>query len=155
MISSGASGTSYGPCSAIGTVWMTTVPFVIDQGLSHKYLPKRLVEVAEKAWPEERRHRFFRLLCAMGFAIASFQAFDHVNTELKKVRAQVGYIAGPLFRRRKAPRYETDGAVFPLITWQFFALSHPVRIWLKAFMTLRKALIGLPRARASIFRIVE
>jgi hypothetical protein len=74
-------------------VWVTTVPFVIDQGLNHKYLPKRLVELADSIWPEQQRHALLKWLCVIGFVVGSFQAFDHVNTELKNTRAQGGYIA--------------------------------------------------------------
>jgi hypothetical protein len=48
-------------------VWVTTVSFLIDQGLSHKYLPKRLIELADEYWPEGGRHQFFKWLCIIGF----------------------------------------------------------------------------------------
>jgi hypothetical protein len=54
---------------------------------------KQAVELADRFWPEERRHQFLKWLCVFGFAIGSFQAFDHVNADLKSVRAQPGYIA--------------------------------------------------------------
>jgi hypothetical protein len=69
-------------------VWITGAPFVIDQGLSHKYLPKRVVDLADKWWPPEGRHRILKWICAAGFVVASFQVFDNINTELKTVRAQ-------------------------------------------------------------------
>ena|ERR1700730_2192681 len=74
-------------------VWVTAVPFVIDQGLSHKFLPERAIEFADAIWPQDRRHRLLKWLCVIGFVVASFQAFDRVNTELKNARAQPGYVA--------------------------------------------------------------
>jgi hypothetical protein len=50
-------------------VWVTTVPFVIDQGLSHKFLPKRFVEWADRQWPPDQRHHVLKWLCVVGFEI--------------------------------------------------------------------------------------
>lgn len=69
-------------------VWITGAPFVIDQWLSPKYLPKRIVDFADKWWPPDGRHRVLRWLCAAGFVVASFQAFDQKNSELKTASAR-------------------------------------------------------------------
>ncbi len=70
-------------------VWITGAPFVIDQGLSSKYLPINFIRWVDEKWPETNRHRFFKWLCLVGFVIASFQAFDHVNQEVKRVSAEL------------------------------------------------------------------
>jgi hypothetical protein len=64
-------------------VWITAVPFVIDQGLSHRFLPKGLVDRVDQWWPPDQRHRVLKWLCAIGFVIATFQAFDQVNSKLR------------------------------------------------------------------------
>jgi hypothetical protein len=69
-------------------VWITGAPFVIDQGLSHKYPPKRFVDFADEWWPPDGRHKILKWICAAGFVVASFQAFDHVNGELKDARTK-------------------------------------------------------------------
>lgn len=69
-------------------VWITTVPFVIDQGLSQRFLPKWFVDRADELWPPDQRHRILKWLCAIGFVIASFQAFDEVNSKLRNEQAK-------------------------------------------------------------------
>jgi hypothetical protein len=69
-------------------VWITAVPFVIDQGLSHRFLPRGLVDWADRWWPPDKRHRVLKWLCAIGFVIATFQAFDEVNSKLRVEQAK-------------------------------------------------------------------
>jgi hypothetical protein len=70
-------------------VWVTGAPFVIDQGLSYKYLPKRAVEFADEWWPPEGRHRVLKWICVAGFVVASFQAFDQTNTKYKEADSKL------------------------------------------------------------------
>jgi hypothetical protein len=62
------------------------VPFVIDQVLSQKYLPKWLAEWTDAWWPPEKRHRVLKWLCVFGFVVASFQAYDNVNNRLREAQ---------------------------------------------------------------------
>jgi hypothetical protein len=64
-------------------VWLTAVPFFLDQVLSRNFWSKETLERFDKKWPPDGRHRFFKWVCIIGFVVASFQAFDHVNGELK------------------------------------------------------------------------
>jgi hypothetical protein len=67
-------------------LWITTVPFVIDQGLSHKYLPKKIAERTDAWWPPTQRHRVLKWLCVFGFVVASFQAYDSVKGRLRELQ---------------------------------------------------------------------
>jgi hypothetical protein len=68
--------------------WVGAVLFGIDQLLSPNFWhPERISWLNEK-WPAENRHRTFKYLAIVGFAVASFQAFDHVNSELKVERSK-------------------------------------------------------------------
>jgi hypothetical protein len=61
--------------------WVGAVMFVLDQLLSRNFWSKSIVDRLNEKWPEGNRHKTFKLLAIAGFVVASFQAFDHVNTE--------------------------------------------------------------------------
>ncbi|MDB5603185.1 MAG: hypothetical protein JWP25_85 [Bradyrhizobium sp.] len=78
-------------CAIIGYwyVWLTVVPFFIDQILSRNFWSKETLERFDQKWPPDRRHRFFKWVCMIGFVFASFQAFDHVNQEAKRASIEL------------------------------------------------------------------
>jgi hypothetical protein len=65
--------------------WVGAVMFGLDQILSPNFWSKNTLDRLNTKWPAENRHRLFRWLAVAGFVVASFQAFDHVNQELKRV----------------------------------------------------------------------
>jgi len=73
--------------------WVTTVPFFLDQLLSKNFWSKAAIRWLSERWPEEKRHSVFKWLAIAGFIVASFQAFDHVNSELKVARGQPNEIS--------------------------------------------------------------
>lgn len=70
-------------------LWTSGVVFLADQILSRNFWPKESLNWLHKHWPEENRHRFFRVLAIVGIAIAAFFAFDQVNEKLKTQIAQL------------------------------------------------------------------
>src|ERR1700730_14329926 len=60
------------------------------------YLPDRASKWLDGFWPREKRRPFLRWLCLIGFGVASFQAFDHVNTELKSEKLTSGRLTADL-----------------------------------------------------------
>lgn len=78
-------------CAIVGYwyVWLTAVPFFIDQILSRNFWSKETLERFDQRWPPDRRHRFFKWVCIIGFVFASFQAFDHVNQEAKRANTEL------------------------------------------------------------------
>lgn len=122
-------------------VWITGAPFVIDQGLNHKYLPKRVVDFADAWWPPEGRHRILKAICAVGFVIASFQAFDQKNSELKTSRTQPPVYA--------ANRWE------PLRPEEAAALRNELRGLPTQHLNVLCAFAGCADLADSIFSVVE
>src|SRR3972149_2783343 len=68
--------------------WVSAVPFFIDKALSTLPAP-RLKLLVDHYLPEPRRHRLVRVLAVFGFAVASFLAFDEVNTQKKKLESEL------------------------------------------------------------------
>lgn len=69
------------------TAWITGVPFVIEQGLP--YLPESWQRWLERRWPEERRYPLLKKVAITGLALASFQAFDSINTKYKEADSKL------------------------------------------------------------------
>jgi hypothetical protein len=66
--------------------WVAAVPFFLEQGYPH--LPDKWRVWADSHWPEPRRQWFIKRLAVVGLVVASFQAYAHVNSELKIARSQ-------------------------------------------------------------------
>src|ERR1700733_9093608 len=64
--------------------WVGAVMFGLDQLLSRNFWKKEQIAQLDERWPEENRHHLFRWLAIIGFVVASFQAFDQVNSKLKE-----------------------------------------------------------------------
>jgi len=121
--------------------WVTTVPFFIDQLLSRNFWSKAAVERLSARWPEEERHRFFKMVAVAGFAVASFQAFDHVNTELKTVKSIPPIIA--------ANRWE------PLSSNEALALRSNLRKLPVTHLNVLCAFAGCADLADSIFSVTQ
>jgi hypothetical protein len=67
-------------------VWVTGVPFVIEQGLP--YFPERITAWVDAKWPRDRRHHILRWVCVLGLVVASFQAYDDVSTRLREAQSK-------------------------------------------------------------------
>jgi hypothetical protein len=73
--------------TSVGTnwiAWVAAVPFFLEQGYPH-LSEKRQAQI-EKYLPKSSHKSIVRYLAIFGFVFASFQAFDHVNSELKEER---------------------------------------------------------------------
>ena len=70
-----------GAVLTLWTAWVTGVPFVIEQGLP--YLPEKWQRWLEQKWPEDKRYPLLKKLAVVGLVLASFQAFDNINSKYK------------------------------------------------------------------------
>jgi hypothetical protein len=96
-------------CAVIAywTAWVMGVVLVIEQGV--EFFCPNLFKRLDSRFPKERRRRWLLWLCAAGFAVASFQAFDDVNSRLRQATAGNQNI-GVLFSHRWEPLSLEEGA---------------------------------------------
>jgi hypothetical protein len=66
--------------------WVTGFVLVIEQAI--EFFCQGLFKRIDAKYPKERRRHILLTICALGFIVASFEAFDERTLQLRKLETQ-------------------------------------------------------------------